>query len=280
MIYIILIFILNLKAQATDFIIQAGDHYSSPRKVELFRGKEMNFKVQFVGPTDYDLGDDDQYDVNKLYGTSDCGGTHQENSARIGWRWLNNKLEILAYTHINGSFDFKLIGEAKANTVINFKIALTNDNSQYQFTMNTKTVTMARGCQESIMSGYKLYPYFGGNKLAPKDFHLQIEDDQKKANFSLETIYPNPTTNHQINLKLNIIEDLTIGFKMYDIQGRLVYTHPPQEYTASDESIVIEMNFGDVAAGLYLIQPYALIHGEEVPGFVSAMGNALKFVSL
>jgi hypothetical protein len=145
--------------------------------------------------------------------------------------------------------------------------------------MNSKAVTMARGCQESIISGYKLYPYFGGNKLAPRDFHLQIEDDQRKANFSLESIYPNPTTNHQINLKLNIIEDLKIGFKIYDIQGRLVYVHPLQDFSASDESIIIELNFGDLAAGLYLLQPYAFINGDEVPGFVGGMGNALKFIN-
>jgi hypothetical protein len=279
MIYLYLL-LYSIASFSGDYIIQKGDHYSTPRKIEIFRGKELKFKAQFVGQADYDFGDIDQYDVNKLYGTSDCGGTHQENSARFGWRWLNGKLEILAYTHINGGFDFKLIGEAKINQVINLGISISNDNSQYIFEMNGKTVTMARGCRESIMSGYKLFPYFGGNKSAPRDFHIQLEDHLKKANFSLESIYPNPTADQHINLKINLIEDLKIGFFVYDVQGRLVFQKGAEEYTASDEPIIIPLTFENLSHGLYLVQPYAIINGEIVPGFVSAMGNALKFISI
>jgi hypothetical protein len=265
---------------ATDYFIQEGDHYSTPRKIEMFRGSELSFKVKFVGDVSYDLQDLDQYDVNKLYGTSDCGDTHHKNSARIGWRWLNGKIELLAYTYVNGSFQFEKIGDTAGNKIVNLSIALSSDKAQYIFKMDHLTRTMPRGCSSDYIKGLKLYPYFGGNKAAPKKFHIQIDEKNQMANFSLEKIYPNPTSQNFIKLKILSLNDYQIGFEIFDIQGRLVLHKSSESFYASEDESEIEVYLENIASGVYLIRPYTFIDNERAHGFVAGSGQALKFIVL
>jgi hypothetical protein len=65
----------------------------------------MNFVAKFdstaIYPaviTDYNHA----YDANKLWGFSE-GFNNQYNSARIGWRWLNGQLQLLAYVYVKGT---------------------------------------------------------------------------------------------------------------------------------------------------------------------------------
>jgi hypothetical protein len=276
----ILLLLLSSFSFATTFNIKEGNHYSTPRKVEFFKGADFAFKVKFIGQVNYNLQDSDQYDVNKLYGFSDCGNSHHENSARFGWRWVNNKLEILAYVYVNGTFYFEKIGDLAENTIANMSISLSADKTQYIFKMNEQSLSMARGCQTHVLQGNKLYPYFGGNKVAPRDFNIQIEDvDSKIAFFSVDNLYPNPTINQFIKIKLSTYEDYNIGFDIYDMQGKLVYHKSPETYYSNGMQEEIEIHFGELASGLYLFFPYAEINGERFPGFNNG-AKSLKFVVL
>jgi hypothetical protein len=268
-------------AFCTDFIIHKGDHYSTPRQVSTFRGPSLKFKARFDESAIYDLGDDkDQLDTSKLYGSSDCFSPHTENSARFGWRWhkTKNELQIIAFTHVNGEFFSEQIGVAKLHAVYDYEIKLSEDKSSYLFIFDGKTLTRPRGCQKKFMEGYKLYPYFGGNEKAPQDIKIKIEDNEDFAHFSLESVYPVPTVDQTIYADLNVMEDLNIGFQVYDVSGRLVQKFLPEFYPGDQEYKRIRLGLNQLRSGVYLIRPYALIDGEEKLGFVDSPGHAFKLL--
>ena len=115
---------------------------------------------------------ENQYDINKLIGFSDCSSHHQTNSARFGWNWLNNALHIYAYDYVNGDRQAKELGTVELGVTNSFKIA-TSGNS-YVFTLNGKEETMARHCAGGVGVSYKLLPYFGGDEIAPHDIRIKV----------------------------------------------------------------------------------------------------------
>ena len=46
----------------------------------------------------------------------------------------------------------------------------------YIFSVNNITTQMARESQTSEASGYKLFPYFGGNETAPHEIDIWIKE--------------------------------------------------------------------------------------------------------
>jgi hypothetical protein len=115
-----------------------------------------------------------QYDVNKLYGFSDNGSSHQQFSARLGWRWSDNALRLFGYTYNNGQFSFEEI--AKISIGLENDCAIIVSGTSYIFTVNGKTVTMPRLSEGTVATGYKLFPYFGGDEPAPHDIHIWIKE--------------------------------------------------------------------------------------------------------
>jgi hypothetical protein len=114
-----------------------------------------------------------QADINKLYGVSDCATAHQQNSARFGWVWNNNRLEIWAYSYTNGQRKYAFVEAVSLNAYHTFEIAFTD--TSYIFKVNDKTVALPRHCKGTA-EGYKLYPYFGGDEPAPHEVTILIED--------------------------------------------------------------------------------------------------------
>jgi len=113
-----------------------------------------------------------QYDVNKLYGLSDCGNNHTKNSIRFGWRWLNDSLEILWYKREDGDFSFGNITTINLNTSYYYTITLTEDS--YILSVDGIEVVVDRRCSETYKR-YYLYPYFGGDEEAPHDITIRIK---------------------------------------------------------------------------------------------------------
>jgi len=122
-----------------------------------------------------------QADINKLYGFSDCMSKHQENSARIGWRWYNNELQILGYTYADGNRHHKLITSAPLNEY--FEASIIISGYEYQFKVNNETVYLPRGCNKEVGVAYRLFPYFGGDETAPHDIKIKIVNSGKKIKF-------------------------------------------------------------------------------------------------
>lgn len=100
-----------------------------------------------------------QLDWNKLCGFS--RGNHLDNSVRLAWRWnpIIEAVEVAEYSHINGLVEYKNLGRVELNV-------------EYVFLL-----TLYKG--EYSNWGYKLFPYFGGDEVAPHDidvkYHFKIK---------------------------------------------------------------------------------------------------------
>ncbi len=138
--------------------------------------KENKFKLEVIFDESaiYQTQDTlNQYDVNKLWGVSDCGTNHMENSIRFGWRWLNDNLEIHWFQHENGDFYFAKIKDVEINEIINLELEITD--SDYIISVDGVTKTISRNCNKKRKK-YKLYPYFGGDETAPHDVKILIKE--------------------------------------------------------------------------------------------------------
>lgn len=165
--------------------IRKGNHRSSGSWFPRFHfGKKRHgSKCNFMHGARYDFGDDpDQFDINKLFGLS--FGMHHKNSARFGWRWniKNEMIEILAYVYVDG----KRVTEQDADLHIGFiypgvpyeyDIVVTED--YYVFTLESKlfpdiTTVKIKHNGDLPKWGYKLFPYFGGQKVAPYPVWIEM----------------------------------------------------------------------------------------------------------
>jgi hypothetical protein len=154
------------------YFIKKGNHFAS-HTFHFFRDDVIEFAAKFDESVIYDLGSDyEQSDINKMFGFIDCGSAVHENSARFGWRWYNNRLEIFAYCYNNGIRMDKFITAIPIGQENTYKITATS--SYYVFELNGLKVVMPRGCNESYKKEY-LYPYFGGTQAAPHDMKIQIK---------------------------------------------------------------------------------------------------------
>lgn len=154
------------------YLIKKGQHNSGFHlgihfKKEIVMKREVIFKENCK----YDLNGIDQSDVNKLFGVS--FGLHQKNSARFGWRWSldKNKIEILTYTYINGVRNFDSLQFVDLEETITLTLEAKADT--YCFKFGTSELTIKKSNTPSY--GYFLYPYFGGNQMAPHDINIFID---------------------------------------------------------------------------------------------------------
>jgi hypothetical protein len=135
----------------------------------------LKFKVIFDKTSIYQTKiPTNQGDINKLYGFSDCSNSHHVNSARIGWRWYNEELELFAYVYTNGNRKSKKITSVDINQEIDCQI-LTKE-TKYIFLVNNHTVTLPRGCSKMDGIRYQLFPYFGGDEKAPHNIKIKIKE--------------------------------------------------------------------------------------------------------
>lgn len=156
------------------FTIQEGNHYADSRQGGEVKTDHLRFQVLFDSTAVYKTIDPvNQFDINKLYGFSDCNSFHQTNSARMGWCWANNQLEIHAYSYKNGQRNSKFIKAIPIGKPVDMSISLTD--STYIFQVDDKTESLSRACSGQS-SGYKLFPYFGGDEVAPHKVTVKIKD--------------------------------------------------------------------------------------------------------
>jgi hypothetical protein len=55
-----------------------------------------------------------------------------------------------------------------------YNIKLSSDRKKYVFSFNGQQVEMERGCSKNKATGYRLYPYFGGNQVAPHKITIEL----------------------------------------------------------------------------------------------------------
>lgn len=157
------------------YIIPAGHHYSTESSFSRTAYSELRFLVRFDQSAIYQTIDTaNQYDINKLYGFSDNEANHHTFSARIGWRWSENALRLFGYVYNNGEPSYEEITSISIGTVHECSIRVTG--STYVFTVNSSSLVMPRSSTGAVANGYKLFPYFGGDEMAPHDIHIWIKE--------------------------------------------------------------------------------------------------------
>lgn len=164
-------------ATYTKHTILQGQHFSDKSSFKSFSGNKMDFKVKFDSSAIYQTVDPvNQFDINKLYGFSE-GSDHHVNSARIGWAWNRNALRLYAYVYSGGIRKMKEITTAGIGPEISCSIGISGN--QYLFSINEITLGLERAIEGPAIAGYGLYPYFGGDEVAPGNISIYIMDVKK-----------------------------------------------------------------------------------------------------
>lgn len=161
--------------QFVKYTILKGRQFSDSTTIAVVVTSEMKFVVKFDSSAIYTTIDpNNQADINKLYGFSDNNAFHQLFSARFGWNWLGNQLHLWAYDYVTATRDYKDLGVVTIGKEINCSIKVTAN--QYIFSVDGKEITMVRTAGTAMGSGYKLFPYFGGDQYAPHDINIWIKE--------------------------------------------------------------------------------------------------------
>ncbi len=156
------------------YTIKEGDHYSDHGIHELSHRK-ISFQVIFDDTCKNVIDDQDQADINKLFGFSECNQTHHDNSARFGWRWSQSALKIYGYVYNNGARHDTFLAKIKLNTSHTYTLEMDDDNYYFTIEGYVDRIPMKRTntCTKGIY--YLLYPYFGGNTPAPHDINIYMK---------------------------------------------------------------------------------------------------------
>ena len=158
-----------------EYFIPKGSNYSRQNEYHAFRGPELSFAAIFDSSAIYQTVDPvNQADINKLYGVSDGNTHHQDNSARFGWNWNGKEIQLYAYCYAGSVREYKYIGTTEIGQAHSYSIRV--DNSQYIFQFDNKIEYMHREITDSVLNGYSLYPYFGGDETAPHDVRIYLKE--------------------------------------------------------------------------------------------------------
>lgn len=159
------------------FKIKKGHHYSNGLVYKLFNffhtSDRMAYVIVFNETNKYIDESIDRFDVNKLIGYSK--GYHHQDSYRFGWNCIENKIHIYAYSYIDGIRVIDEICEVETDKYYTFLIRTKNGKVIYTVTdseYNMKQVVQKITTKKVL--GYNLWPYFGGNKTAPKNISIEL----------------------------------------------------------------------------------------------------------
>lgn len=157
------------------YIIKKGKHRSCFRFKPVIIDSAMSFTVKFNYSAQYKTIDPvNQWDINKLWGFSEYLFSPHRDSARIGWNWREGKLYLRPYSYCNGitQIDPPEI-PVDIDREIECLIILLED--QYVFYLDNKRVSTPRTKGPTSIMGVQMYPYFGGDSVAPQTISLQIK---------------------------------------------------------------------------------------------------------
>jgi hypothetical protein len=162
------------------FRIPKGKHYSRPWHFGIYwRKTSFAWVVKFDESCMYDLGDDDQFDTNKLCGVGYLPHHHKE-SARFGWRYDTKlqQVELLAYCYVGGkrkieSVCFCDIGK-EYHIILNVT-SICYHLHAYERYSTTCLGMVTVGHDHNKKLGYRLGLYFGGNQVAPHEIKVAIK---------------------------------------------------------------------------------------------------------
>lgn len=167
-----------------DILFKKNRHYCFPFPfpwIKLGKIIKMRRVIKFDDSIKYKLPEEDQNDVNKLFGCS-CG-FHQVNSDRIGFRYniQKDKVELVLYSYIDETrIPTRSICFVDINEEVVVELIINLENKE---TRSVKaTVKRSNGdiyetgfnnkkCSWSWLK-YTLGGYFGGNQTAPHNIKV------------------------------------------------------------------------------------------------------------
>lgn len=135
-------------------------------------GNTITFSFRFDSSAFYDIGSE-QSDINKLFGFAEGAAQNIHNySARFGWRYFNERIEILAYSYVNGERMSSLLGTAEIG--VDYIGSITSYSDAYEFSYRGNSVEFEKNPHYYSTRKYLSYPYFGGNITAPHDVTVWV----------------------------------------------------------------------------------------------------------
>lgn len=159
-----------------DYLIKKGNNFCEQAGLTVLYTDAIKAQVIFDSSAIYtSVLAENQGDINKLIGFSDCASEHQQNSARLGWSWNGKKVVIYAYTYVNTERISKPLGMVELN--IPFACSVRAENKYFYFTAGNYSDSIRRYCAGFTGQRYKLNPYFGGDETAPHDIHIAIAEE-------------------------------------------------------------------------------------------------------
>ena len=162
----------KIKNDYVTFFINKGKHRSTAA-YNTTKDSVFNWRIIFDSSAIYTTEDiNNQLDVNKLIGWSDCGDNHSESSIRFGWRWTDS-LEIHWFKHENGNFSFAKITSVDICSSHDYYLKI--HTWDYEMRVDGVRVFVPRNCVEQKRR-YQLYPYFGGDETAPHRVKIKIKN--------------------------------------------------------------------------------------------------------
>jgi len=152
-----------------------------PHITFINRSFTISKRFKFTESAIYYFNDDDQFDVNKLFGFS--VGMHHNNSFRFGWRPNKelNKIEIVGYEyHDKIRIPIIPICEVELNRWYTYSIKYSSSLKRVDYIVNDDFYNFFGSGDEinlkhKINFGYRLGLYFGGNKKAPHNMVIYRE---------------------------------------------------------------------------------------------------------
>lgn len=159
------------------FRIPAGKHRARPFRFGLWwRRTSLSWVVKFDESCRYDLGNDDQFDTNKLVGIGYLWH-HHKDSARFGWRYSHEKgkIEIMAYCYVNGERIIDHLADIFIGEKYTIKIEIVKTGYWLSVRGPGYTSEKIYRYSHNKKLQYGLWPYFGGTSTAPHEIKIQIE---------------------------------------------------------------------------------------------------------
>jgi len=154
------------------FKIKKNSHFSGFKLPRLTFSRKLKASITLLGDFSYkcDLVEN-QKATNKIIGLSD-DYFHQINSVRIGFRYLNNKIELMLYYYNNKNHYSIKIGEVICNQ--EFKIEIEIQDYKYLVKFNDDIFYAPRTSKWNFIR-YVLFPYFGGKEKSKSELLFNIK---------------------------------------------------------------------------------------------------------
>ena len=173
------------------WVIRKGWHFSLSnilmRFIPRMGTKSVTYNFMFEKDSWFQAKDPDDFDINKLCGFS--FGYHHKNSVRVGWTPMFStpgNFTLYFYIYNNGERISKTFTNVRPGTEYDLTISFDDDKVSFAI-KSEKSPDVTSASEKFILPwfrlGYYLWPYFGGNKTAPKKIAMYLGIKREKIDF-------------------------------------------------------------------------------------------------